>query len=84
MISLGANWTSTREIRDENWWHFKMQHVSESLQCQLQNVRLLYQESLETIVIFQSAFKSFHKIDLTYIALCNYSFCLFAPYTFLL
>lgn len=58
--------------------------VSKSLQCKLQNVRLLHQESLETTVIFQSAFNCFHKVGLPYISLCNYFFCLFAPQLFFL
>lgn len=77
------SWTSTREIRDEKRWHFKMLPVSESLQCKLLDVRLLHQESLETNVIFRSAFKCFHRIGLPCISLCNY-FCLFAPHLFFL
>lgn len=78
------SWTSTGETRDEKIWHFKKLCVYDSLQCKLQNMRLLHQESLETIVIFQSAFKCLHKIGLPYISLCNYLFSLFAPHLFFL
>lgn len=78
------SWTSTGEFRDEERWHFKSLLVFENLQCKLPTMRLLHEESLETIVIFQSVFKFFQKIGLPGISLCNYSFCLFAPYLFFL